>query len=62
VVSELATFLTRTRSPVFLADDDRECVDANTSSDVRVDVARWPQDAAVTNQGLASDRGRLAAA
>ena len=102
-VSELATFLTRTRSPVFLADDDRECVDANPSacrllggsrsqliarplddwlppdqpehagsggcsralssrSDVRVDVAPSAQDAAVSNQGLASDRGRLAAA
>jgi hypothetical protein len=45
-VSELATFLTRTRSPVFLADDDRESVDAN---------------AAVSNPGLASDPRRLAA-
>lgn len=31
-VSELATFLTRTRSPVFLADDERVSVDANTSA------------------------------
>jgi hypothetical protein len=34
VVSELATFLTRTRSPVFLAHDERESVDANTSARV----------------------------
>jgi PAS domain-containing protein len=78
-VSELATFLTWTRSPAFLA-DEHQCVDANPSarrllgvsrsqliarpprSDVRVDVAQSPQDAAVSNQGLASDRDRLAAA
>jgi PAS domain-containing protein len=62
VVSELATFLTRTRSPVFLADDDRESVDANTSACRLLGVSRSQLIAAVSNQGLASDRGRLAAA
>jgi hypothetical protein len=50
VVSELATFLTRTRSPVFLADDDRESVDANPSA------CRLHQP-----EHAGSDRSRLAA-
>jgi PAS domain-containing protein len=69
VVSELATFLTRTRTPVFLADDDRESVDANTSACRLLGVSRSPLIARSLDDGLppdqvdvASDRRRLAAA
>jgi len=55
VVSELATFLTRTRSPVFLADGDRESVDADTSACRRLGVSRSQLIR------LAFDRRRLAA-
>jgi PAS domain-containing protein len=68
-VSELTTFLTRTRSPVFLADDERQCVDANPSACRLLGVSRSQLIARPLDDWLlpdqpepASDRGRLAAA
>jgi len=57
-VSELASFLTRTRNPVFLADDERQCVDANPGACRLLGVSRSQLLASPIDDWLAADDRR----